>query len=299
MWLTETAEAACGGNPWASTFLDTFRYLDQLGRLAKAGVQMVAHNTLAASDYGLLDEKTLRPRPNYWAALLWRRLMGTIVLDAVVHHGTHLYAHCRRGMRGAVTLLAINTDRTNAATLRLPVTRCPASRDRACCVSPPRPVRSYGRGGLGAVLADGDDGACAVAEQGAAHKGGHGGVGGRKRQRAQFDGHEGGDVVGCATEIVVDPSDPRCPGHAAQAEDRHATHVGAQAQPTGDPGIQRRRRDAGHGRRKIRSTSCGQTCLVEGTGYRRAPQFDRVLDEEVVGSPKSVSDAIVVRGRTK
>ncbi|WP_244608519.1 hypothetical protein [Bradyrhizobium algeriense] len=122
MWLTETAEAACGGNPWASTFLDTFRYLDQLGRLAKAGVQMVAHNTLAASDYGLLDEKTWRPRPSYWAALLWRRLMGTIVLDAGTHHGMHLYAHCRRGVRGAVTLLAINTDRTNAVTLRLPVT---------------------------------------------------------------------------------------------------------------------------------------------------------------------------------
>ena len=122
MWLTETAEAACGGNPWASTFLDTFRYLDQLGRLAKAGVQMVAHNTLAASDYGLLDEKTLRPRPNYWAALLWRRLMGTIVLDAGVHEGAHLYAHCGRSMRGAVTLLAINTDRTNAANLRLPAT---------------------------------------------------------------------------------------------------------------------------------------------------------------------------------
>ena len=121
MWLTETAETACGGNPWASTFLDTFRYLDQLGRLAKAGVQMVAHNTLAASDYGLLDEKTLRPRPNYWAALLWRRLMGTIVLDAGVHDGMHLYAHCRRGARRAVTLLAINTDRTAAVTLRLPV----------------------------------------------------------------------------------------------------------------------------------------------------------------------------------
>ena len=122
MWLTETAEAACGGNPWASTFLDTFRYLDQLGRLARAGVQMVAHNTLAASDYGLLDETTLRPRPSYWAALLWRRLMGTIVLDAGVHEGMHLYAHCRRGVRGAVTLLAINTDRTVPAILRLPVT---------------------------------------------------------------------------------------------------------------------------------------------------------------------------------
>ena len=120
MWLTETAETACGGNPWASTFLDTFRYLDQLGRLAKAGVQVVAHNTLAASDYGLLDETMLRPRPNYWAALLWRRLMGTTVLDAGVHHRMHLYAHCRRDARGAVTLLAINTDRTTAGLLQLP-----------------------------------------------------------------------------------------------------------------------------------------------------------------------------------
>ena len=69
MWVTETADAACGGNPWASTFLDSFRYLDQLGRLAKQGVQVVMHNTLDASDYGLLDENTLEPRPNYWAAL--------------------------------------------------------------------------------------------------------------------------------------------------------------------------------------------------------------------------------------
>ena len=121
-WLTETADAACGGNPWTSTFLDTFRYLDQLGRLARAGVQVVAHNTLAASDYGLLGERSFRPRPNYWAALLWRRLMGTTVLDAGAHHGTHIYAHCRRGVPGAVTLLVINTDRTAAAILRLPLT---------------------------------------------------------------------------------------------------------------------------------------------------------------------------------
>src|SRR6516162_5209774 len=53
-WLTETADAACGGNPWGATFLDTFRYLDQLGRLARQDVEVVAHNTLVASDYGLL-----------------------------------------------------------------------------------------------------------------------------------------------------------------------------------------------------------------------------------------------------
>jgi hypothetical protein len=65
MWLTDTADAACVGNPWASTFLDSLRYLDEHGRLAKAGVQVIAHNTLASSDYGLLDGETFRPRPNY------------------------------------------------------------------------------------------------------------------------------------------------------------------------------------------------------------------------------------------
>jgi hypothetical protein len=52
IWLTETAEAACGGNPWAATFLETFRYLDQPGRMAKRGVQVHTHNTLASSEYG-------------------------------------------------------------------------------------------------------------------------------------------------------------------------------------------------------------------------------------------------------
>jgi len=112
IWLTETAEAACGGNRWDATFLDTFRYLDQLGRLAKADVQVVMHNTFAASDYGLIDEKSLAPRPNFWAALLWRRLMGRIVLDPAVPEQPrlHVYAHCQRGVRGGVSLLIINLD---------------------------------------------------------------------------------------------------------------------------------------------------------------------------------------------
>jgi hypothetical protein len=114
IWLTETAEAACGGNRWDATFLDTFRYLDQLGRLAAAGVQVVMHNTLAASDYGMLDEGTLQPRPNFWGALLWRRLMGRIVLDpgVPVESGLHVYAHCQRERRGGVSLLVINVSRS-------------------------------------------------------------------------------------------------------------------------------------------------------------------------------------------
>jgi hypothetical protein len=122
MWVTETADAACGGNRWAATFLDTFRYLDQLGRLAKRGVQVVAHNTLVASDYGLLEEDTLRPKPNYWGALLWRQMMGTTVLDSgiPIQAGLHVYAHCQRGTPGGVSLLVINTDRNASRELMIP-----------------------------------------------------------------------------------------------------------------------------------------------------------------------------------
>jgi len=113
LWLTETGETACGGNPWASTFIDTFRYLEQLGRLARLGVQVVAHNTLAASDYALIDEETLEPRPSYWAAVLWKRLMGATVLDsgASPAPGVDVFAHCLAGKSGGVALLAVNTDR--------------------------------------------------------------------------------------------------------------------------------------------------------------------------------------------
>jgi hypothetical protein len=123
LWLTETADAACGGNPSARTFLDTFRYLDQLGRLAKQGVEVVAHNTLVASDYGLLDDVTLTPKPNYWGALLWRKLMDTGVLESgiPIQSGLHLYAHCLRGTPGGVALLAINNDRAAPRTLTVPL----------------------------------------------------------------------------------------------------------------------------------------------------------------------------------
>jgi hypothetical protein len=121
IWLTETAQAACGGDRWASTFLDSFRYLNQLGSLAKLGVKVHMHNTLAASDYGLLDENTYQPRPNYWAALMWRKLMGSVVLDAGASPAPnlHVYAHCLRNSPGGVALLVINADPAEAKSLEV------------------------------------------------------------------------------------------------------------------------------------------------------------------------------------
>ena len=122
VWITQTANAACDGRPWASTFLDSFRYLDQLGRLARSDVKVIFHNALAASDYGLLDQDTFSPRPNYWAALLWRTLMGAQVLDAGRSSpDLKLYAHCLPGHPGGVTILAINNSRIRPASIELPL----------------------------------------------------------------------------------------------------------------------------------------------------------------------------------
>lgn len=120
IWITEMAQTACGGDPWSSTFLDTFRFVDQLGRLARRDVSVVFHNTLAASDYALIDDRTWQPRPSYWAALLWRRLMGEVVLDAGGNgQGLNLYAHCLRGHPGGVALVAVNLDRVRPVRLRI------------------------------------------------------------------------------------------------------------------------------------------------------------------------------------
>ena len=123
LWNTETADAACGGNPWASTFLDTFRYVVQRGSLARRGLQVIIHNTLASSDYGLLDEDTIAPRPTYWATLQWRKLMGTTVLDpgSPPSGNLYLFAHNLRGIEGGVALVAVNADRTASHTLEVAV----------------------------------------------------------------------------------------------------------------------------------------------------------------------------------
>jgi hypothetical protein len=109
IWLTETAEAACGGNPWAATYVDSFRYLEQLGRLAKKEVQVVMHNTLAASEYALLEQDTHNPRPNYWAALLWSKLMGKQVYDAqALVDGPDIFVHNLKNASNGYAVLLVN-----------------------------------------------------------------------------------------------------------------------------------------------------------------------------------------------
>jgi hypothetical protein len=96
---------------WQQTFLDVFRFTDTHARLAKQGLDASFTHALISGSNGIIDEKTFEPNASYWSALLWRRLMGTKVLDAGPSRpGLHLYAHCQRGVAGGVTLLAINLE---------------------------------------------------------------------------------------------------------------------------------------------------------------------------------------------
>jgi heparanase 1 len=127
VWLGESGNAQCGGEPGVSdAFVSGFWWLDELGRLARRGQSVLVRQTLSGSNYGLIDDVTLAPRPDYWTSVLWRRLIGVRVLDAPAGSDSLLrvYAHCTRAGApdahpGGVTLAVLNLDRSSAVSLVL------------------------------------------------------------------------------------------------------------------------------------------------------------------------------------
>ena len=122
MWVTESGDAGGGGDTWASTYLDVLRTLNELGSYAAITDGVIFHNTLASSDYGFLAPRTFLPRPNYFAVLLWNRLMGTPVYDcaALNRENTHVYCHSRRDGAPGVVYLILNNSLTEVRTVTLP-----------------------------------------------------------------------------------------------------------------------------------------------------------------------------------
>lgn len=122
MWVTESGDAGGGGNTWASTFLDVPRTLNELGTFASLTDGVIFHNTLASSDYGYLARQVFDPRPNYFAVLLWNRLMGQEVFDSeiAIEEGAHIFAHSRKDGKEGKVYLAINNSETTETVLNLP-----------------------------------------------------------------------------------------------------------------------------------------------------------------------------------
>ena len=122
MWVTESGDAGGGGDTWASTYLDVLRTLNELGGFASITNGVIFHNTLASSDYGFLARQVFDPRPNYFAVLLWNRLMGTTVYDSKepIREGAHVYVHSRKDGKDGIVYLIINNSLSDPTTVELP-----------------------------------------------------------------------------------------------------------------------------------------------------------------------------------
>ena len=122
MWVTESGDAGGGGDTWASTYMDVPRTLNELGEFASVTDGVIFHNTLASSDYGFLKHGTFEPRPNYFAVLLWQRLMGHTVYNSGIdiQEGAHVYCHSRKDGKDGCVYLVVNNSLTDVTTVELP-----------------------------------------------------------------------------------------------------------------------------------------------------------------------------------
>ncbi len=109
VWLGESGSAQCGGQKGVSdTMADALWFADLIGLMAEHGGEMVIRQTLSGSDYGLIDDETLIPRPSYYVALMYRRLFGQTFLKAVSPDRRRIRVHAGYGAEGGTVLVLIN-----------------------------------------------------------------------------------------------------------------------------------------------------------------------------------------------
>eukprot|EP00978_Attheya_sp_CCMP212_P040914 scaffold228404_cov55-Attheya_sp.AAC.1 len=117
LWMGETGGAYNSGRHMVTdAFHGSFWYLDRSNLLriyTDTGHQAFCRQTLIGGNYGLVNTTTFIPNPDYYALMLFQRLMGERVLHTTVHGGKgylRAYVHCSRkdATDGTITLLLIN-----------------------------------------------------------------------------------------------------------------------------------------------------------------------------------------------
>jgi heparanase len=115
LWMGEDGGAYNSGqNGTSNRYMAGFWSLNELGLFARAGFSTYCRQTLLGGNYGLLDHVTLKPNPDFFNYLLFKRLMGPTVLDLQSSSpDVTAYAHCTAkgapgAKPGAVSLLLVN-----------------------------------------------------------------------------------------------------------------------------------------------------------------------------------------------
>ncbi|CAN8323665.1 unnamed protein product [Cochlearia groenlandica] len=111
-WVGESGGAYNSGrNLVSNAFVYSFWYLDQLGMASVYDTKTYCRQSLIGGNYGLLNTTNFTPNPDFYSALIWRRLMGRKAL-LTSFSGTkkiRSYSHCARESKG-ITVLLMNLD---------------------------------------------------------------------------------------------------------------------------------------------------------------------------------------------
>ncbi|XP_065843791.1 uncharacterized protein [Oscarella lobularis] len=119
-WVGETAAAwHSGRNGTTNTFLSGFWYLDALASVASQNQKAFCRQTLVGGNYELLNKNTTDPYPDYFTALLFKRLMGMKFLQvkANISDDLRVYAACSNpeaAEAGAVTTAFLNINNSTS-----------------------------------------------------------------------------------------------------------------------------------------------------------------------------------------
>ena len=108
-WNGEGAlHAMSGVSGLTNTFLSSLYYLHALGSYAAGGISLFSRQTLIGGDYELLNRTTFHPTPDYFALLLFRRLVGPTALAVGASGGVRAHAFCSLQGSGSVVVVLIN-----------------------------------------------------------------------------------------------------------------------------------------------------------------------------------------------
>lgn len=110
VWCDETAAAwGSGMQGVTNTFIDSFWYNSQLGSLAVTNHSIMARQALRGGYYEFINCTSGEPHPDFYSAVLWKRLMGTQVYNASVDMNDVLvFAHKSLTIDHSITLLILN-----------------------------------------------------------------------------------------------------------------------------------------------------------------------------------------------
>ena len=116
VWLTETGSAWGGGaKDLSDRFAGMFPYVDKLGVSGENCIQVVARQDLFGGRYAMVNKTGFSPHPEYYAAVLFKRLAARGVLQISINNFDkkfRVYGRCARTsentLPGSVFVFIIN-----------------------------------------------------------------------------------------------------------------------------------------------------------------------------------------------